>query len=554
MSTNPSAQFLREYKLAVVGGDVPNRRQCVIDDENALLDVLDTVAQEGATREQNARTIEGFLLVYSITSRSSFEEVPRFHQQILRVTDKDSLPIIVVGNKCDLEYERQVGETEGRDLAKQCNCNFIETSAKQRINVDEAFASLVREIRRYNKEQQNGCPNAGPNTGGPAGTGFQGQTKDSQFRLRCCGGSHLLSPSSSMPYVGPKAVGAFAGIFLETLFTGAFLVVAYDCARALHLRARKRHRRTFRYLCATFATLFVLIIMRTIVDLERTIHSFSNPSDDGKIDLGAPASAESLLTNLLLVLITVVADTFLIYRLFVVWSNSLLVAFVPVLLLLGETGGGVYVVYALAAAGGNITKTVIDHIGQSFATFLYFTLATNLVCTVLIAGRIWWIRHQTRRARATGESPIALLMTLVVESAAVYSALLIPEIISIAYDLPSVYVFINMIGPVVGIVFSHIIIRASQTEQCSTNDIESKPSVGSTSRPFSSGIRTPNIHVLDSFAPGYGVDLEEGDGGEGGCGGSFVMVGDVEPREGRKGSDVDIGVYAKSRKSGQEER
>lgn len=37
--------------------------------------------------------------------------------------------------------------------------------------------------------------------------------------------------------------------------------------------------------------------------------------------------------------------------------------------------------YALAAAGGNITKTVIDHIGQSFATFLYFTLATNLVCT-----------------------------------------------------------------------------------------------------------------------------------------------------------------------------
>ena len=55
------------------------------------------------------RTGEGFLLVYSITSRSPFEEISTFHQQILRVKDKDSFPVIVVANKCDLEYERQVG-------------------------------------------------------------------------------------------------------------------------------------------------------------------------------------------------------------------------------------------------------------------------------------------------------------------------------------------------------------------------------------------------------------------------------------------------------------
>lgn len=55
------------------------------------------------------RTGEGFLLVYSITSRNSFEEISTFHQQILRVKDQDSFPVIVVANKCDLEYERQVG-------------------------------------------------------------------------------------------------------------------------------------------------------------------------------------------------------------------------------------------------------------------------------------------------------------------------------------------------------------------------------------------------------------------------------------------------------------
>ena len=63
------------------------RKQCVIDDEVALLDILDTAGQEeySAMREQYMRTGEGFLLVYSITSRSSFEEISHFHQQILRV-------------------------------------------------------------------------------------------------------------------------------------------------------------------------------------------------------------------------------------------------------------------------------------------------------------------------------------------------------------------------------------------------------------------------------------------------------------------------------------
>jgi GTPase SAR1 family protein len=60
-------------------------------------------------REQYMRTGEGFLLVYSITSRNSFEEISTFYQQILQVKDQDSFPIIVVANNCDLEYERQVG-------------------------------------------------------------------------------------------------------------------------------------------------------------------------------------------------------------------------------------------------------------------------------------------------------------------------------------------------------------------------------------------------------------------------------------------------------------
>ncbi|EGN99072.1 hypothetical protein SERLA73DRAFT_181870 [Serpula lacrymans var. lacrymans S7.3] len=178
------AQFLREYKLVVVGGggvgksaltiqfiqshfvreydptiEDSYRKQCIIDDEVALLDVLDTAGQDEyiAMREHYMRTGEGFLLVYAITSRDSFEEINTYYQQLLRVKD-GPCPVILVGNKCDLEYERQVGMNEGRDLAKHFGCKFIETSAKTRLNVDDAFNNIVREIRRFNKLQQTGRP------------------------------------------------------------------------------------------------------------------------------------------------------------------------------------------------------------------------------------------------------------------------------------------------------------------------------------------------------------------------------------------------------------
>lgn len=59
-------------------------------------------------REQYMRNGEGFILVYSITSRLSFEEISTFFEQIRRVKDRDSFPMVLVGNKCDLESERQV--------------------------------------------------------------------------------------------------------------------------------------------------------------------------------------------------------------------------------------------------------------------------------------------------------------------------------------------------------------------------------------------------------------------------------------------------------------
>ncbi|RIA96954.1 putative small G-protein Ras2 [Glomus cerebriforme] len=125
------------------------RKQVVIDDQPCVLEVLDTAGQEEYTalRDQWIRDGEGFLLVYSISSRSTFERVERFRDQIIRVKDTDNIPIMLVGNKCDRITEREVSREEGMIMARRLNCQFIESSAKTCVNVERAFYTVVRMIR-----------------------------------------------------------------------------------------------------------------------------------------------------------------------------------------------------------------------------------------------------------------------------------------------------------------------------------------------------------------------------------------------------------------------
>uniref|UniRef100_A0A3B3QQN3 RAS related 2 n=1 Tax=Paramormyrops kingsleyae TaxID=1676925 RepID=A0A3B3QQN3_9TELE len=73
--------------------------------------------------------------------------------QILRVKDRDEFPMILVGNKADLELQRQVTQEEGQQLARQLKVTYMEASAKIRMNVDQAFHELVRVIRARKKKQ-----------------------------------------------------------------------------------------------------------------------------------------------------------------------------------------------------------------------------------------------------------------------------------------------------------------------------------------------------------------------------------------------------------------
>jgi len=88
----------------------------------AVLLVLDTAGQEefSAMREQYMRSGEGFLLVFAVTDKASFDEMYKFHRQILRVKDRDEFPMLMVGNKADLEHQRLVSA-----LSYWSPCSFM---------------------------------------------------------------------------------------------------------------------------------------------------------------------------------------------------------------------------------------------------------------------------------------------------------------------------------------------------------------------------------------------------------------------------------------------
>ncbi|KAI8147065.1 ras related protein 1b [Fennellomyces sp. T-0311] len=167
---------MREYKLVVLGsGGVGKsaltvqfvqsifvekydptiedsyRKQVEVDGQQCMLEILDTAGTEQFTamRDLYMKSGQGFLLVFSITSMVTLTDLQELREQILRVKDSDNVPMVLVGNKCDLEEERMVSREQGMMLSQEWGGKpFYETSAMYKINVDEVFYDLVRQINR----------------------------------------------------------------------------------------------------------------------------------------------------------------------------------------------------------------------------------------------------------------------------------------------------------------------------------------------------------------------------------------------------------------------
>lgn len=92
---------------------------------------------------------QGFLLVFSITSASSLRELVELREQIVRTKGDPTFPIVLVGNKSDLEEDRAVSRAKAFQLSQSWgNIPYYETSARRATNINEVFIDVCRQIIR----------------------------------------------------------------------------------------------------------------------------------------------------------------------------------------------------------------------------------------------------------------------------------------------------------------------------------------------------------------------------------------------------------------------
>jgi len=133
------------------------RRLIEVDGTQSMLEILDTAGTEHFTamRDLYIRSGMGFILVYSITAESTYEDLVEIREQIVELKESEHVPMVLVGNKLDLEDQRVVLADKGRNRAKEWNCPFIESSAKSSINISEIFLEVTRQIVRSTSTRPN---------------------------------------------------------------------------------------------------------------------------------------------------------------------------------------------------------------------------------------------------------------------------------------------------------------------------------------------------------------------------------------------------------------
>ena len=131
--------------LCTVGIDF-QKKKIEKNNKKILLQIWDTAGQE---RFRNVtknyfHASQGFILAYDINNKESFEKVQYWVEEI-KSNAEEKIKCILIGTKCDLD-RREVSEEEGIELGEKFGFKFLETSAKDNINIDETFDTLVSEI------------------------------------------------------------------------------------------------------------------------------------------------------------------------------------------------------------------------------------------------------------------------------------------------------------------------------------------------------------------------------------------------------------------------
>jgi len=136
-------------------------RTIELDGKRIKLQIWDTAGQERFRTITTAyyRGAMGILLVYDVTDERSFKNIRNWFSNIEQHAS-EGVNKILIGNKCDWVEKKAITKEQGQALADEFGIKFLETSAKANINVEEAFFTLARDIKKrlidtHAQEQQN---------------------------------------------------------------------------------------------------------------------------------------------------------------------------------------------------------------------------------------------------------------------------------------------------------------------------------------------------------------------------------------------------------------
>ncbi|XP_046584397.1 ras-related and estrogen-regulated growth inhibitor-like [Haliotis rubra] len=154
-----SVRFLTKRFIGEYDQSMETKYKCTtsIEGESIAFELLDTRSfnDDHGAREEVLRWADGFMLVYSVTSRKSYDILQDVRRKIEEAKKAAHAPVIVVGNKADLAHVRQVTQDEGQKLAAEFSCAFLEVSASEDVlKVIEAFHILCKEIIEFKRRSR----------------------------------------------------------------------------------------------------------------------------------------------------------------------------------------------------------------------------------------------------------------------------------------------------------------------------------------------------------------------------------------------------------------
>ena len=152
-SVGKSALTIRYIQKVFIDEYLPSfenlfKKEMVINNEHVEVDILDSSGMDELVvmRPNWFREREAFIMVYAINNRGSFEALNVFYEQLITFRKDDKVPLLLVGNKCDMEASREVKKDEAETLAKTFNADYYEASAKKDINVTFIFEHISKKL------------------------------------------------------------------------------------------------------------------------------------------------------------------------------------------------------------------------------------------------------------------------------------------------------------------------------------------------------------------------------------------------------------------------